>query len=100
MRFDTPIYFQSVIPGEYNERTGNYDEDTVKEEKKNASVTDSKTETMHLIYGEIKQGSKTVRLQNHYNKPFNRIRIGEAIYSVDYSRKLRNKHVFVLSEVQ
>jgi hypothetical protein len=100
MRFDTPIYFQSVVPGEYDTSTGNYKDDTINEVKKNASVTDSKTETMHLIYGEIKQGSKTIRLQNHYNNAFNRIRIGEVIYSVDYSRKLRNKHVFVLSEVQ
>lgn len=100
MRFDTPVYFQSVVPGEYDASTGNYNDDTIKEVKKNASVTDSKTETMHLIYGEIKQGSKTIRLQNHYNNAFNRIRIGEVIYSVDYSRKLRNKHVFVLSEVQ
>lgn len=100
MRFDTPIYFQSVVPGEYDASTGNYKDDTIEEDKKYASVTDSKTETMHLIYGEIKQGSKTIRLQNHYNNAFNRIRIGEVIYSVDYSRKLRNKHVFVLSEVQ
>lgn len=100
MRFDTPIYFQSVVPGEYDTSTGNYKDDTINEVKKYASVTDSKTETMHLIYGEIKQGSKTIRLQNHYNNAFNRIRIGEVIYSVDYSRKLRNKHVFVLSEVQ
>ena len=100
MRFDTPIYFQSVVPGEYDESTGNYKEDTIKEEMKYASVTDSKTEIMHLIYGEIKQGSQTVRLQKHYEKSFNRIRIGEVLYSVDYSRKLRNKHVFVVSEVQ
>lgn len=100
MRFDTPIYFQSVIQGDYDVSTGNYKEDIITEDKKYACVTDSRTELLKLIYGEIKQGCVTVRLQNHYNKSFNRIRIGDVIYSVDYSRKLRNKHVFVASEVQ
>ena len=100
MRFDTPIYLQSVKQGDYDESTGNYKEDIITEDKIYASVTDSRTELLKLIYGEIKQGCVTVRLQNHYNKPFNRIRIGDVIYSVDYSRKLRNKHVFVASEVQ
>ena len=100
MRFDTPIYLQSVKQGDYDESTGNYKEDIITEDNIYASVTDSRTELLKLIYGEIKQGCVTVRLQNHYNKPFNRIRIGDVIYSVDYSRKLRNKHVFVASEVQ
>nr|DAJ09308.1 MAG TPA: hypothetical protein [Caudoviricetes sp.]DAQ66546.1 MAG TPA: hypothetical protein [Caudoviricetes sp.]DAZ02743.1 MAG TPA: hypothetical protein [Caudoviricetes sp.]DAZ77738.1 MAG TPA: hypothetical protein [Caudoviricetes sp.] len=55
---------------------------------------------MNLVYGSIKQGSKTVRLQMHYKKPFDRIRIGNALYRVDFERKLRTKHVFVVSEVQ
>lgn len=100
MRFDTPIYFQSVKQGEYDASTGNYKENTIEEEKKYASVTDSKTETLKLVYGEIKQGCLTVRLQKAYKKPFNRIRIGEKIYSVDYSRQLRYMACFVISEVQ
>ena len=55
---------------------------------------------MNLIYGAFKQGVKTIRLQNHYNEPFDRIRIGDAVYRVDFERKLRTKHVFVVSEVQ
>ena len=100
MRFDTPIYLQSVKQGDYDESTGNYKEDIITKDNIYASVTDSRTELLKLIYGEIKQGCVTVRLQNHYNKPFNRIRIGDILYSVDYSRKLRNMHVFVASEVQ
>ena len=101
MRFDTPIYFQTVIEeGKYNEETGNYAEDTVTEDKVFASVTDSKAETLKLVYGTIKQGSYTVRLQNIYSKPFDRIRIGEKLYRVDFSRKLKLKHTFVISEVQ
>ena len=101
MRFDTPIYFQTVIEeGKYNEETGNYAEDTVTEDEIFASVTNSTTETLKLVYGTIKQGSFTIRLQNIYSKPFNRIKIGEKLYKVDYSRELKVKHIFVVSEVQ
>lgn len=100
MRFDTPIYFQTVKKGEYDPDTGNYAEDTVTEDKAFASVTDSRAETLKLVYGTIKQGCYTIRLQNIYGKPFAYIRIGEKQYRVDYSRKLRLKHIFVVSEVQ
>ena len=100
MRCDTPVYFQAVKKGEYDPDTGNYAEDTVTEDKVFASVTNSTTETLNLVYGSIKQGSYTVRLQNIYKKPFDRIRIGEKTYKVDFSRELKLKHTFVVSEVQ
>ena len=101
MRFDTPIYFQTVVEkGEYDPNTGNYADDTVTEDEIFASVTNSTTETLKLVYGTIKQGSFTIRLQNIYSKPFNRIKIGEKLYKVDYSRELKVKHIFVVSEVQ
>ena len=99
MRCDTEVFFRSITPGEYDESTGDYKADVVLEEKRHASVTDTGTETMNLVYGSIKQGSKTVRLQTHYKKPFDRIRIGNALYRVDFERKLRAKHVLVVSEV-
>ena len=100
MRYDTPVFFQRTIPGEYNPDTGNYDAPIETEDMKLASVTGFGIETVHLIYGEIKQDSLTVRLQNHYDKPFDHIRIGNKVYSVDFSRRLRTKHNFVVSEVQ
>lgn len=100
MRYDTPIYFQTIKKGEYDPDTGNYAEDTVTEDKVFASVTDSRAETLNLVYGELKQGCYTVRLQNIYKKPFAYIRIGEKRYRVDFSRKLKLKHIFVISEVQ
>lgn len=100
MRCDTEVFFQSIVPGEYDEATGDYKTDVVLEEKRHASVTDTGTETMNIVYGSIKQGSKTVRLQMQYRKPFDRIRIGDTLYMVDFERKLRTKHVFVVSEVQ
>ena len=100
MRYDTPIYFQLSKPGAYNPDTGNYEPDTIKETQQLASVTNSGTETLNLVYGELKQGSLTIRLQNHYNEPFSRIRIGEKIYRVDMARKLKTKHSFIVSEAQ
>lgn len=100
MRCDTEVFFQLTTPGEYDESTGDYGDDTISEEKRHASVTDTGTETKNLVYGSIKQGSKTVRLQTHYKKSFDRIWIGNALYRVDFERKLRTKHVFVVSEVQ
>lgn len=100
MRFDTPVYFQRITKGEYDASTGNYSDDIVEETLKYADVTDTGTQSLMLIYGTIKQGSLTVRLQNHYNEPFDRLRIGETIYKVDSSKKLRTKHVLVVSEVQ
>ena len=34
MRYDTPIYFQKLTPGEYDPATGNYGEDTISEDMK------------------------------------------------------------------
>lgn len=97
MRYDKPIFFQSTEPGEYDPLTGDYGDDTISEVKKYASVTDTGTETLRLVYGAIKQGSFTIRLQQPYKKPFDRIRIGEKLYQVDFARKSR---AFVVSEVQ
>ena len=96
MRYDKAIYFQTAEHGAYNPETGDY----VTEVKKYGSVSDTGTETMNLVYGEIKQGSLTIQLQTHYKELFHRIRVGRKVYRVDFERKLRTKHVFVVSEVQ
>ena len=100
MRYDRLVYFQKIIPGVYDPDTGNYGDDTVKETLRYASVMNTGEETLRLVYDGPKQGSLTIQLQNHYTEPFDRIRVGEKIYSVDLSRKLRLKHTFVVSEVQ
>ena len=97
MRYETPIFFRCVKPGEYNANTGNYGDDIITEEKRYASVTDTGAQTLGLVYGTIKQGSLTIRLQRPYKEPFSDIRVGEKIYRVDFERHLKN---FVVSEVQ
>ena len=100
MRYDRPIYLQKFVQGAYNENTGNYEDDSIVEEMVMASVMDTKTQTMMQVYGQIKQGSLTCHIQNTYDKPFDYIRIGTKKYKVDYSRRLRTKESFILSEVQ
>lgn len=98
MRFDTPIFFQN-IKREYDAETGNYS-NTIVETMRYASVTDTGDETLQLVYGELKQGSKTIRLQRHYNLPFDRIRIGDSCYKADRVRALRTMQTLVVSGVQ
>ena len=100
MRCDTPVYFRTIKAGEYDASTGDYGEDTITEEKRDASVTDAGIETLNLVYGEIRRGVKVVRLQNHYDAPFSNLRIGNKVYRVDRARRLRLKHILVCSEVQ
>lgn len=99
MRFDTPVYFQRT-KSEYNSSTGNYETVTETEEKRYASVTSAGVSTLNLLFGEVKQGCLTIRLQNPYDKPFDRIRIGLKFYRVDFTRHLRTKQTLVVSEVQ
>lgn len=100
MRYDKQVYFQRITPGEYDPDTGNYADDIVEETQRYASIMDTGAVMLKLVYDGPKQGSLTIQIQNHYTEPFDRIRVGENVYSVDYSRELRTKHVFVVSEVQ
>lgn len=100
MRFDTPIYFQCVQAGKLDENTHNYGQDTVIETKVYANVSTTATETLKIVYGDIKQNSLTIRLQMPYKNVFDRIKVGEKFYKVDSAKQLRNKQVFIVSEVQ
>ena len=100
MRYDTPVYFQKITSGKYDPKTGNYADDIVVETLQYASVMNTGEERLKLVYDGPKQGSLAIQFQTHYTEPFDRIRVGKKIYRVDYSRELRTKHVFVVSEVQ
>ena len=99
MRYDTPIYFQLIRQGIYDPKTGDYADSDPVETKVYADVTDTFTDTKQILYGDIKRNSKVIRLQQHYTRTYNRIRIGDKQYGVDDERKLRTKHVLIVSEV-
>lgn len=100
MRYDKRIYFVTTSGQTYDETTGDYTDGTPVKCPVMASVMDTNTETLRLVYGEIRQGSYTIQLQNHYTTPFEYIEIGGRKYSVDYRRHLRHKDTFIVSEVQ
>jgi hypothetical protein len=100
MRYDTPIYFQTVPKDIYDPTTGDHvpiGEPT--EVEKYASVYDTQTQVLLLVYGGIRQGSKTIHLQVPYTEPFDHIRIGDKLYNVDFKRDFRQKQSFIVSEV-
>lgn len=99
MRFDTPVYFQRITAGAYDPNIGNYGADQVNETLRYASVTDTGAETLRLMYGELRQQSKIVRLASPFLEPFDRLRIGSVCYAVDLVRTLRRRQVLIVSEV-
>lgn len=100
MRFDTPVYMQRAVRGKYDPETGDYEDGRMEETCVYADVNSTGTDTMRLVYGDIRQGSLIIRLQSHYDKPFDTIRVGDRRYCVDFARKLRMKQTFIVSEVQ
>lgn len=100
MRYDKKVIFVLNGSAIYDEETGDYKDPVAIETVRYASVMDTNRETMHLVYGEIKQGSLTIQLQNHYDNQFDYIVIEDTKYKVDYTRKLRIKQTFIVSEVQ
>lgn len=100
MRYDTPIYFEKLSPGVYDETVGDYGEPVVVSTKRLASVVNTSDKQMRLIYGGIREGSKTISLLNAYGEVFDRIRVGSKLYTVDRRISLRTKQAFVCSEIQ
>lgn len=100
MRYDKEVYFCRIEDESYNPDTGDYEDGEVTQERVFASVMDTREEAMRLVYGKIKQGSLTVQIQNHYDEIYDYLLIGGVKYHVDYTRRLRTKQTFIVSEVQ
>lgn len=110
MRCDTKVYFvtdgEKTLADDHNaENFGDYVTAEPAEVGRVADVTDTQTKTQMLVYGAIREGSKTVRLNEQYLEPFDHIRIvdrdtgGSAIYDVDAKRILRRRSTFICHEV-
>ena len=69
MRYDTPVYFQKFTPPRYDPSTGDYVEGPVEESMRYASIMNTATERIMQVYGQMKQGSLIIQLQNHYDCP-------------------------------
>lgn len=99
MRFDKEVYFYTG-KANYNAKTGDYDRLKPSEVPRMASVNQTETAMIRMVYDSIPQESLTVRLQNKYKKPFDYIRIGKKLYKVDKRIDLYTKQAFIVSEVQ
>ncbi len=110
MRCDTKVYFvtdgaRTMVTDPEDSNYGNYTAGKPSEAGMLADVTDTQTKTQMLVYGAIREGSKTVRLNEQYREPFDHIRIvdrdtGEsALYDVDAKRILRRRSTFICHEV-
>lgn len=97
MRYDTPVIFQQVEDTYL--ANGDYAESVVEQHTEYASIQSTDAQTMHLVYGEIRQGSITLSLQNYIGYKFNRIVVNGKPYTVDQSIDLRFKKAYVLSEI-
>jgi len=100
MRYDKEICFCLDGSRTYDQNTGDYVDSDPVLVKKPASVMDTTVQTMNLVYGEIREGSLIIHLQNHYDDPFDRIIYNGRRYRVDAKRNLRTKQVFIVSEEQ
>lgn len=98
MRFDTPVYFLTETEGAYDASTGDYSDPVTTEQEVYADITNTGTQTLSLLYGNIKENSLTVRTREFFNGQ--RMRIGSKIYRVDKRRKLHDLTTYIVSEVQ
>ena len=98
MRYSTPIYFVKEGEDEYDYATGDYVTTQPIKHEMWANVSDTGTERMQLIYGNLKQGAITVLIQGKYEEAFDYIEVGDKKYNVDAFRTFRNDQAFNLSE--
>ena len=98
MRYDKQIFFVKEGEDEYNYSTGDYVTTEPIKDEVWANVSDTGTERMQLIYGNLKQGAITVRIQGKYDETFDYIEVGDKKYNVDAFRTFRNDQAFNLSE--
>ena len=98
MRYSTPIYFVKEGEDEYDYATGDYITTEPIKHEAWANVSDTGTERMRLIYGALKQGAITVRIQGKHDEVFDYVEVDDKKYNVGAFRTFRNDQSFNLSE--
>lgn len=110
MRCDTQIYFvtdgkKTLVTDPTSQNYGDYTIAKASESGLMADVTDTQEHTQQLVYGCLREGSKTVRINQQYREAFDHIRIvdretgSSALYDVDSKRILRHRSTFICHEV-
>ena len=65
-----------------------------------ANVSDTGTDALQLVYGQLRQGAKTVRIRGQLSEDVDYILIGELKYSPDAIRTYRQEQVYICSQKQ
>jgi hypothetical protein len=105
MRYDTPVIFVVEEAGRYDPETGEHAEPTKEETHKLANVTDLGTDRSKVLFGDIKQGAKVIRLLRPYMKKwdyvliFNKLKQKNEKFQIITERNLRLKNTFIVQEV-
>lgn len=110
MRCDTKIAFvtdgaKTLVTDPTSNSYGEYVAGNEKTVERWADVTDTQAKTQQFLYGAIREGSKTIRLNEAYTAAFDHIRVTDRVtgtktlYDVDAKRILRHKTTFICHEV-
>ena len=99
MRYDKRIYFVKEGEDVYDYTTGNHIPGEAIKTEAWANISDMGTERQTLIFGGLKQGALTVRIQGKYEKPFDYIEHDGKTHKVENARTFRNDQVFEVSEI-
>ena len=90
MRYDKRIYFvRETGLEEYDVETGDFIESEPIRTGAWANVSDMGEERIQAIFGRLKQGSITIKVQGVYNDPFDYIEIGGKEYDVALTKRTR-----------
>lgn len=105
MRYDTKVTFVVEKDEYYDPVLGEYVGGTKEETNLRANVTDLGTDRSKVLFGDIKQGAKVIRLLRPYTKEwdyvliFNKLRSKTEKFEIITERNLRLKNTFIVQEV-
>lgn len=105
MRYDTEVTFVIEKDGYYDPELGEHVDPTLDEKIKLANVTDLGTDRSKVLFGDIKEGAKVIRLLRPYTKEwdyvliFNKLRSKTEKFEIITERNLRLKNTFIVQEV-
>ena len=98
MRYDKRVYFVKESEDEYDYSTGDYVTTEPVKHEVWANVSDMGTQRQTLVFGALKQGALTIRIQNKHEQPFDYIEVGGQAYNVASTRTFRHDQAFEASE--
>lgn len=105
MRYDTKVTFVVEKDEYYDPVLGEYVDGTKEETNLRANVTDLGTDRSKVLFGDIKQGAKVVRLLRPYTKKWDYVLIYNKLtketqkFEIVTERNLRLKNTFIVQEV-